>query len=387
MRVAVVTHYFPTSSDPWAGHSAYQTLRLLAQRCAVRVFYPEVRYPGLVRPKSSHAIDRGWAPAGVEVSYIPYPALPVVSRPLNGFAIARTLRPAVRAWRPDAILNYVIYPDGYAAVRIGRALGVPVVVTAIGSDLNRISDRVCKALTQATLRHADTVATVSHDLARTAQRLGSDPGRTRAELNGIDTGIFHPRDKGECRRELGLGAEGEVVVYVGRLDLRKGLVELVEAIAELARERPGLQCYVIGDGAAKGALVEAIARHNAGGCVTLVASQDTDKVAVWMGAADLVTLPSYNEGCPNVVIEALGAGRPVVATRVGGIPELMDETCGRLIAPRDVAALVGGLREVLEQTWSAEAISAQHSRSWGDVAKEFYELLEGAIREHAAQRS
>jgi glycosyltransferase involved in cell wall biosynthesis len=98
-----------------------------------------------------------------------------------------------------------------------------------------------------------------------------------------------------------------------------------------------------------------------------------------MAAADLVTLPSYNEGCPNVVIEALAAGRPVVATNVGGIPEIMDDTCGRMVPPRNVPALARALDEVLSQTWDAATISSKHGRSWPDVATELQIVLEEAI--------
>ena len=78
-----------------------------------------------------------------------------------------------------------------------------------------------------------------------------------------------------------------------------------------------------------------------------------------MAAADLVTLPSYMEGCPNVVLEALACGRPVVATNVGGIPEIMSDECGQLVPPRDPSALAQALASVLDRTWDAAAISAQ----------------------------
>ena len=76
-----------------------------------------------------------------ETTYVPYPVLPVLSRPLNGFGIASRLLPHIRRYDPDVILNYTIYPDGYAAVRIANELGIPVALTAVGSDLNRSSRR------------------------------------------------------------------------------------------------------------------------------------------------------------------------------------------------------------------------------------------------------
>jgi glycosyltransferase involved in cell wall biosynthesis len=98
-----------------------------------------------------------------------------------------------------------------------------------------------------------------------------------------------------------------------------------------------------------------------------------------MAAADIVTLPSYFEGCPNVVIEALAAGRPVVATNIGGIAELMDETCGRMVPVRDVSALTQALDEGLNETWDPDSIASKHSRGWSDVADDLYQVLEETI--------
>jgi teichuronic acid biosynthesis glycosyltransferase TuaC len=384
MKVAVVTQYCPTPHQRWAGHSAYQTLRHLAKFCELKVFYPEATYPRLLTPaaalRPAGAPDaRPWSPPDLDISYIPYPVLPVVSRPLNGFTMAAKLLPHVRRFNPEIILNYVVYPDGFAAVRIGLTLKTPVVLTAIGSDLNRIPDPLCGVLTRYALRHADFVTTVSRDLGKTAAKLGADPARVRPILNGCDTTVFHPQDQGEARRRLGLDSQAKIVVYVGRLDVRKGLLELVEAITNLRLSRPNLHCYIIGDGPDRKLVTDAIVRHAAGSAITLVPSCLTDQVALWMAASDLVTLPSYREGCPNVVIEALAAGRPVVATNIGGIPELMDDASGRLVPPMDAIALSTALGEVLDTTWDAEAIASRHSRSWVDVAREVYEVLERTL--------
>lgn len=380
MRVAVVTQYFPTSAQPWAGHSAYQTLRRLALSCDVAVFYPFATYPAALRPKTSTAaVDRNWQPAGVGAQYIAYPALPIVTRPLNGWTMYRRLLPHVRAYRPDVILNYVVYPDGYAAVRIGRALGVPVVLTAIGSDLNRIPGRLVGSLTRAALRGAAFTTTVSGDLLQTARRLGADPAHSAAILNGCDTAIFHPRDRSGARAALGIDAHAQVVLYAGRLDIRKGLRELVDAVAALRNRRPTLHCYLLGDGPDKPLLQQAIGRHNLQNTVSFVPAARTETVAQWMAAADLFTLPSYKEGCPNVVIEALASGRPVVATSVGGIPELMDAQSGRLVPAADAAALERALDETLSQQWSAEEIANRHHRSWEDVSNDLLAILQRQV--------
>jgi len=380
MRVAVITRYFPTSHEPWAGHSAYQTLRFLAKRCELKVFYPESRYPPLLTPKSraGREIDFNHRPVGVDAEYIPYPALPAISRPLNGWSAARSVVAPVRAWQPDIILNYIVYPDGDAALRVARELRIPFVVTAIGSDLNVIPP-LCGGLTRRVLREADFTITVSGDLLRTARSLGAPIERSGAVLNGCDTGIFHPRDCASARVALGIPGDMEVIVYVGRLDLAKGLGELVSSVSSLRDRRPRLRCYIVGDGPARQPLAEAIAGQNADEQISLMPSCSTEEVANWMAAADVITLPSYREGCPNVVIEALASGRPVVATRVGGIPELMDDASGRLVPARDADALASALDQVLGQPWSPEAIAGRHSRSWSDVSDDVETILRATL--------
>jgi glycosyltransferase involved in cell wall biosynthesis len=171
----------------------------------------------------------------------------------------------------------------------------------------------------------------------------------------------------------------EVIVYVGRLDLAKGLGELVSSVSSLRDRRPRLRCYIVGDGPARQPLAEAIAGQNADEQISLMPSCSTEEVANWMAAADVITLPSYREGCPNVVIEALASGRPVVATRVGGIPELMDDASGRLVPARDADALASALDQVLGQPWSPEAIAGRHSRSWSDVSDDVETILRATL--------
>jgi glycosyltransferase involved in cell wall biosynthesis len=378
LRIAAVTRYFPSSAEPWQGRSAYETLRVIAREAEVRVFYPDARYPrGLKRQGSS--LDASFSPPEVQASYFEYPAIPVLSRPFNGRLAARALLAAVRGFAPDLIFGCYLYPDGYAALRIGQALGVPVVAMSIGSDINRIGDRITRIQTCRVLREADFVVTVSNDLRRKAVAMGAHEQQSRAIVNGCDLTVFHPGDRQAARRKLGIEADAEVVVYLGRMDARKGLHELVAAAALLRAERPRLQVYMIGAGPEKGAIESAIKAVSAAGYIHALPACAFDDVAVWMAAADLVTLPSFMEGCPNVVLEAQACGRPVVATNVGGIPEILSEECGRLVAPRDPAALAGALKSVLGRSWDAQAIAERGGRSWERVAAELSEVFAAVV--------
>jgi glycosyltransferase involved in cell wall biosynthesis len=381
MKIAVVTRYFPSSAEPWQGRSLYETLRVLARQADVRVFYPNASYPSLLRPRSRSydRLDASYSPTGVPASYYDFPALPLLSRPFNGWMAARALLPHVRRFAPDLIFSCFLYPDGYAALKIGKALAVPVVVMSIGSDINRISDPISRLHTRAVLREVDYLVTVSGDLRLKAVAMGAAAEKTRAVVNGCDLSVFHPGSRADARLKLGIDPASQAVVYIGRMDVKKGLRELVEAAASLHPQRANLHVYLIGEGPDKPLILSAIQANNAAGYIHVLPGCAFDEVAVWMAAADLVTLPSYMEGCPNVVLEALASGRPVVATNVGGIPEILSDECGRLVPPRDAGALAQALASVLYTNWDAEAISAHGSRSWETVAAELHEVFESLL--------
>jgi glycosyltransferase involved in cell wall biosynthesis len=381
MRIAVVTRYFPSSAEPWEGRSAYQTLRFLAQDADVQVFYPNASYPALLKPRSRtfDKLDPSFSLPGVKAIYRNFPALPLISRPLNGWMASRALLPDVRRFAPDLIFSFFLYPDGYAALRIGNALSVPVVAMSIGSDLNNIGDPISASLTRTVLTKADFLLTKSEDLRRKAVLMGAPPEKTRVVLNGCDLSQFHIGDKAEARRKLQIDPNAPVVVYIGRMNVRKGLRELVEAAAALHSRRPNLQVYLVGEGPDRQVIEAAVQARGAGGYVHVLPACAPDDVVVWMTAADLVTLPSYMEGCPNVVLEALASGRPVVASDVGGIPEVMSNDCGRLVPPRDAAALAEAIASTLDRSWNAAAISANRSRGWSTVVAELMTVFESCL--------
>lgn len=381
MKIAVVTDYFPSSAEPWQGRSAYQTFRVIAREADVHVFYPHADYPSLLKTfgYGLKRIDDSWQPPDVRASYYKYLSLPLISRPFNGAAAASALLPHVRSYAPDIVFGCFLYPSGYAAMRIGNALSVPVVAMSIGSDINRIEDPITGMHTRAVLRQVDFLVTVSSDLRQKAITMGSEPSRARTIINGCDVSVFRLRDRIEARRALKIDPGAEAVAYIGRMDVKKGLRELVEAAVSMHAQRPNMHVYMVGEGPDRPIIQAAIDAANGREYIHCVGSCAFDEVAIWMAAADLVTLPSYMEGCPNVVLEALACGRPVVATNVGGIPEIMNESCGCLIPPRDSTALAHAIDTVLSRDWDAALISEQRSRSWDTVASELLGIFESLV--------
>jgi glycosyltransferase involved in cell wall biosynthesis len=372
MRITVVTSYFPTSARPYGGNSAVQTLRLLKANASIEVVSPQERYPDVpgLRPSRYEPADLTWQPPEFVTTYVAYPVIPIVTRPFNGRVCAKILLPYVRMTRPDLILNYWLYPDGYAAVRIGRELGVPVIVGAIGSDIRRRNDPITVRLVRETMLEADAVITVSEELRQLVIGQGVPADKVTAIRNGCDTAVFHPGDRDAAREQVGCDRSSELIVYAGNLLASKGLGELMEAFLELAKVRPRLLLAIVGQGPYRETLARRASAAGMESRVILPGRCDATGIAQWMRAADVFSLPSYSEGCPNVVVEALACGRPLVATNVGGIPELVKEACGILIPPRDAAALRGALDTALSKQWDSGEIARTSTRSWESVAAE-----------------
>jgi teichuronic acid biosynthesis glycosyltransferase TuaC len=376
VRLAVVTSYFPIRAQPHRGHSAYQTLRELKNRMEIQVFCPLATYPSRLRPRNFPyaRADASYSPPDVSASYIEYPALPLLSRPFNGLVGARYLLPHLRRFHPDLILSYYVYPDGCSALSVGRRLGVPVVLCAIGSDINRIPDPISGILTRKALRDASFVLTVSEHLRTRAIQIGASPEHTRAVRNGCDTSIFRLADRAEARLELDLRVDSEIMVFVGWLAPTKGLRELIDATIRLVPTRPRLQLVCIGEGALRAELEATVGQAGIASRVRFLGHRTPSEIARWLAAANLFCLPSYAEGCPNAVIEALACGRPVIATHVGGIPELVDSSSGILVPPGDGAALAQALDQGFDRHWDESGISIASRRGWDHVADDTYEV-------------
>ncbi len=386
-RIAVVTSYFPTREQPYRGHSAYQTLRKLQQWAEIEVFVPFSVYPRWLTPRTFPYFrpDVTYCPPDIRTHYLEYPALPKVSRFINGYTCSRYVLPSLKTFAPDLVLNYYLYPEGYAAVSAGKVLKVPVILGAIGSDLCRIPDSVTLRLTKRALSDASSVIAVSEDLRQRAIRLGAPAERAMTVPNGCDSSIFRLGDRVSTRRELGLDPHGEAVLYAGRLDAAKGLLELLAAFARIAPERPNLELVLLGEGLLRDELVSRARAEGLANRVRLPGACSSPGVARWMTASRIFCLPSYAEGCPNVIVEALACGRPVVATAVGGIPDLVGANCGVLIPPRDISALSAALAGSLSESWDEAAIARQHRRSWDNVAMQTFDICRSMLRSGAGR--
>lgn len=382
MRIAVITSQFPVAGDPTRGRPIVQTVEALAALADVEIFVPNARYPAALAPRSYRYVapDDGGSPfeAG-KVHHVSYPTFPIVGRVLNGYLAARALRGPLRGFRPDLALAYWLYPDAFGAAIVAGELGIPLVSGARGSDV-RARDRITLALTQRALRRSASVLTVSDDLRHlVSTKFGISPDRVTTVTNGCDTDVFHLAPRVGARRNLGIPDADKVILFVGRLMPAKGLRELLTACISLSGQIENLRLAIVGHGTLYDELRSTADLSGMGERLTLPGALPPEQVAVWMQACDVFCLPSHTEGFPNVLVEALACGRPVVATPVGGIVEIVDGSNGILTPAHDAARLCAALRDALTKSWDEAALSRKFQRSWEDVARETIKVCEAAL--------
>lgn len=387
MKIAVVTPELPNREYPNRGRSVYQTLLRLCEYADLMALCPLPRYPAHLRPRFDYrASDLSYSLPGLPTQYFEYPVFPVVTRPVNGFTCAHYLEPYVGPFHADVILNFWVYPAGYAALKVGRKLGIPVVVGSIGSDLNAIPDALSRWFTRKTLIGAQRVIAKSEQLRRRVMELGGSPEKTHVVGNGCDEAVFQPRDRNAARSELGVASNAELVAFVGRMNRVKGVAELLEAVSSLTRKRKKIQLVYIGDGPEFVAIREKVLNSHLAEHVRLPGACSPADVAKWLAAANVLALPSYMEGCPNAVLEALSCGRPVVASNVGAVPDLIDNSCGVLFPAGSVDGLSAALDEALKAEWDENAIAKRFRRSWQQVAQEIFAICEASLEDMLMRR-
>lgn len=278
----------------------------------------------------------------------------------------------------DVVLGAFLFPDAWAAQQLAKLLRLPYIVKAHGTDVNVTArSPSIQPFIRSTLRGAHCAIAVSRPMLDSLITLGAYPDRVTLVPNGVDRELFRPRDRTRARTLLGLPEHGKVLLFVGRLEREKGLDELTRAYRDLVRKSSEtISLVIVGDGSMSERLSLQL---NGVPNVVLAGARPAEDVAHYLAAADVLVLPSWAEGTPNVILEALAAGRPIVATHVGGIPDVVrhDHT-GLLVPPRDVGALASALNAALCRSWNEEEIVQTAPPDWDCSGKLLYAVLERA---------
>ena len=286
--------------------------------------------------------------------------------------LARLARARARQHKPDVVYGHFLFPAGASAALAARAVDAPLVVTAHGRDVRNVGAVPGVArVTGWVLRQAATTIAVSEFLRRELEaKLPRSLGDVAVIDCGVDLARFDVADPTEARRKLSWEGDGPFYLHVGTLDERKNVVRLAEAFARLDA---GQLAYV-GDGPMRSQL-EGRDR------VRVVGRVPHESVATWIAAADVVCQPSLIEPFGLAILEAMAAGRTVLATRIGGPSEFVTAVAGVLVDPLRVDDIASGMQAAT--TLPSPNSSAREAASTHDVTRQtarIVEVLERAVR-------
>jgi glycosyltransferase involved in cell wall biosynthesis len=290
----------------------------------------------------------------------------------------------------DFIDAHFGYPEGIAAALLSAALGRPFTITLRGAELLHSGYPLRRWLMSWAMRRARIVITVSEQLRQLAVRLGA--ASVVVIPNGLDSSIYYPRDREQMRAKHGLRREAKIILTAGHLIKLKGHQHAVAALAQLRRKGIDAELWIAGGHPGPGVpsyeteIRRQVGSHGLTNAVRFLGHLPQQSVAELMSAADIFCLASSREGWPNVVVEALGCGTPVVATRVGAIPEILfSETLGLLVPPGDAEAMALAWERALAASWDRDAFTRfARGRCWNQVAREVIDCMHGIDGDAAA---
>lgn len=395
MKLLTISNLYPRPDRPQAGLFNAQLFRELgALLTAQGGALTNVALVPDWRPWRHAAIRRWVSPfdGGHPTRYLPACYVPLVGRDWNDATYALSLRGALTdaMAAADVVFSSWLFPDGVVAARLARAARRPAWLMALGSDVQHVAHPRRRARI---VEAADSVAGMICVGAHLAERLhvaGVAVDKLHVVPNGVDTTRFQYQDRDAARRQL-QGADvlgppperdAQIVLFVGNLVSVKAPDVLIAAFAAMhgggVHAPPHL--VLIGTGPLERSLRRQCDDLGVTARVHLVGPQDHARVAQWMNAADCLCLCSRSEGMPNVVLEALASGLPVVATAVGSCPDMLrGEPAARLVPVDDEQALAQALRELLTMSVDRAALAARHGhRRWRDQAADILALMQSA---------
>jgi glycosyltransferase involved in cell wall biosynthesis len=356
MNLLVFSTLYPNPAQPNHGVFVENRLRHLVATGEVSadVLAPVAWFPG----RAVAGVPAEETRHGLRVRHPRWLSIPAIGMRVAPFLLYRAALAAIeQGARYDAIDAHYFYPDGVAAIWLGRRLGLPVVITARGSDVTQFPDYPApRRMILRAAREAAAVITVSAGLRDALVALGADGGRITVLRNGVDLSVFRPMDRERSRAAFGV--TGPTLVSVGALIERKGHDRTIAALALL----PGWTLLIAGAGPERARLEALAARLGVAGRVRLLGSLPHGELAALYSAADLSVLASSREGWANVLLESMACGTAVVASPIPGNPEVVAAPEAGVVAAANTAeAIAEAVRE-----WAARKIDRNATRAYAE---------------------
>jgi teichuronic acid biosynthesis glycosyltransferase TuaC len=374
LRILSISTLFPSQARPEIGLFVARQAQALAGHGAIEmvVINPvAMALPPFDRLLNNHAlrglpaIDHNW---GVEIRHPRYRYVPRSGPRWDPGLIARAVLPLARRLHTEKPFDVVdaqfFYPDGSAAARIARSLGLPLSIKARGSDIHVFGKMpFARQAMLAAANQAQGLLAVSEALGRDMVALGMPEDKIAVHYTGIDHGQFRPLPRNQARAAIAdlVPADGPLLIAVGNLVPLKGHDLTIAALVDL----PSVRLLIAGSGPEDQRLRDLAVKVGVADRVVLPGSVPAQRLPVLLSASNAMVLPSDSEGLANAWVEALACGTPVVVTDVGGAREVVrDESAGRIVE-RSSTAIASAVRALLADPPEQAKVAANAERfSW-----------------------
>jgi len=394
--ILVLTNSFPNPNKIHWGIFIAQTLKHLSEYYCIEVIKPVPWVPKIIKYFTTKTSDmhtysnlpQNWAWEGMNVHYLRFFYFPKISQSFHSIFIAFHLYFRIKCLgvKNIALINaHYLYPEGVAAVVLGKILNLPVVISARGSDVNIEATHFLKRpQIKWAINNASMVIGVSKDLCEKMQKIICYSHKIiRFIPNGINHSLFQNLDKKMCREKLSLPHDKKILLFVGRIDPVKNIINLIKAIRVLKdQNKVNFHTILIGDGPLEETIQNKIKESELSTDIVMIGMKPHNEIPVWMTAADILCLPSINEGQPNVILESLACGTPVVGSNVGGIPELINEQNGYLFSPHSINEIANAIHTAMLSNWDRESVAhtVQHL-TWENTATAYKICFDNLLRD------
>lgn len=405
MNVLFITPMYPNNRNPVAGIFVHEQAQFVKKTgievtvislipWAPRVLLFKERWRRYRLIPSESKID------GVRVIYrrvieFPRAFLGGIVTVINALHIALFVRRLHRIKRFDIIHSHTLISGSVYAAFIKKVLGIPVICTGHGGDvyLAPFQSRVRKWQARFALRHIDELVATSGFVADKMRLCSGEIRDIKVVFNGADPDIFYPVDKMVIRSQLSLPAKKKIISFVGNLVPIKGLVCLMQAFADLNKKLSDLLLILVGDGSERQNIEELASQLGISDMVILTGQKSKESVHKYIAASDIFVLPSLAEGSPTVLSEAMLTKVPIVASEVGGIPEILGYgTRGSLVPPGDSVTLAKTISHVMKNEATSNNLSdrgyefALQNLTWKANVEQYINIYESALKRKMRQQ-
>lgn len=390
MHVLSFTTLFPNYNQFNHGIFVKNRLQHLIQDfpdVTLRVIAPVPYYPAIgffyKRYRNYIGIEKQEQHGNLKVFHPRYLAIPKIGVLLNPFSLYYAGLKAVKQYiriygKPHLIDAHYIYPDGVVACWIGEKLNIPVVMTARGTDINLLPEyNIPGKLIKNALVQTTALISVCSALKERLVELEANERKIYVMRNGVDLNSFTSLPQIQARRHLNLPEHSKIILSVGHLIERKGHHLIIQALKKL----PHCHLVIVGDGEMKKDLYNLMQEHNLSAQITFLGVLPHNFLKHVYSAADILVLASSREGWPNVLLEAMACGTPVIATPVWGSPEIIQSPqAGILTKTRSVEALTEAIKYLLSNLPDRKETRLYAEKfSWYQTSQDQYNLFKAIM--------